>query len=125
MKFPLLLLVAASFSFAQWGGGGGKSLNDYKKESVSGRDIHVYAPSNAKVVAAKHGAAWLAARRAVVPCGHDVGDVFGIEGYPKHVALACRIDNNDGWRERNDGLEVLGPKCRNEHGEQATLAVTA
>ena len=46
MKFPLLLLVAASFSFAQWGGGGGKSLNDYKKESVSGRDIHVYAPSN-------------------------------------------------------------------------------
>lgn len=46
MKFPLLLLVAASFSFAQWGGGGGKSLNDYKKESVSGREIHVYAPSN-------------------------------------------------------------------------------
>lgn len=46
MKFPLLLFVAASFSFAQWGGGGGKSLNDYKKESVSGRDIHVYAPSN-------------------------------------------------------------------------------
>ena len=46
MKFPLLLLVAASFSFAQWGVGGGKSLNDYKKESVSGRDIHVYAPSN-------------------------------------------------------------------------------
>ena len=47
MKFPLLLLVAASFSFAQWGGGG-KSINDYKKESVSGRDIHVYAPSNLK-----------------------------------------------------------------------------
>jgi poly(hydroxyalkanoate) depolymerase family esterase len=47
MKFPLLLLVAASFSFAQWGGGG-KSLNDYKKVSVSGRDIHVYAPSGLK-----------------------------------------------------------------------------
>ena len=47
MKFPLLLLVAASYSFAQWGGGG-KSINDYKKESVSGRDIHVYAPSNLK-----------------------------------------------------------------------------
>ena len=49
MKFPLLLLVAASYSFAQWGGGGGgKSLNDYKKMSVSGREIHVYAPSNLK-----------------------------------------------------------------------------
>jgi poly(hydroxyalkanoate) depolymerase family esterase len=48
MKFPLLLLLAASFSFAQWGGGGGKSLNDYKKQSVSGREIHVYAPSNLK-----------------------------------------------------------------------------
>ena len=49
MKFPLLLLLATSFSFAQWGGGGGgKSLNDYKKMSVSGREIHVYAPSNLK-----------------------------------------------------------------------------
>ena len=49
MKFPLLLLVAVSFSFAQWGGGGGgKSLNDYQKKSVSGREIHVYAPSNLK-----------------------------------------------------------------------------
>ena len=52
MKFPLLLLLsAAAFSFAQWGnwgGGGGKTINDYKKESVSGRDIHVYAPSNLK-----------------------------------------------------------------------------
>lgn len=53
MKLPLLLLVATSFSFAQWGGGnwgggGGKSLNDYKKMSVSGREIHVYAPSNLK-----------------------------------------------------------------------------
>lgn len=59
MKQLLLLLVAASFSFAQWGDwgggnwggggggfGGGKSINDYKKESVSGRDIYVYAPSN-------------------------------------------------------------------------------
>ncbi|MBR6452971.1 MAG: alpha/beta hydrolase [Fibrobacter sp.] len=47
MKFPLLLLVAASFSFAQWGGGGGgKSINDYKKISVSGREVYVYAPSN-------------------------------------------------------------------------------
>ena len=47
MKLPLSVLVAASLSFAQWGGGnGGKTLNDYKKESVSGRDIHVYAPSN-------------------------------------------------------------------------------
>jgi poly(3-hydroxybutyrate) depolymerase len=49
MKFPLMLLVATSFSFAQWGGGGGgKSLNDYKKVSVSGREIHVYAPSGLK-----------------------------------------------------------------------------
>lgn len=47
MKIPLLLLLATSFSFAQWGGGG-KSLNDYKKMSVSGREIHVYAPSNLK-----------------------------------------------------------------------------
>lgn len=49
MKSAVLLLVAASLSFAQWGGfggGGGKSINDYKKVSVSGRDIHVYAPSN-------------------------------------------------------------------------------
>jgi len=48
MKFPLLLLLATSFSFAQWGGGGGKSLNDYKKLSVSNREIHVYAPSGLK-----------------------------------------------------------------------------
>ena len=48
MKFLLLPLLAVSFAFAQWGGGGGKSLNDYKKMSVSGRDIHVYAPSNLK-----------------------------------------------------------------------------
>lgn len=47
MKYVLPILIAASLSFAQWGGGG-KSLNDYKKESVSGRDIHVYAPSNLK-----------------------------------------------------------------------------
>ena len=37
-------------SFAQWGNwggnGGGKTINDYKKVSVSGRDIHVHAPSN-------------------------------------------------------------------------------
>lgn len=59
MKQLLLLLVAASFSFAQWGDwgggnwggggggfGGGKSINDYKKESVSGRDIHVWVPAN-------------------------------------------------------------------------------
>ncbi|MBQ5463392.1 MAG: T9SS type A sorting domain-containing protein [Fibrobacter sp.] len=48
MKLPLLLLVATSFSFAQWGGGcgGGKSINDYKKISVSGREVYVYAPSN-------------------------------------------------------------------------------
>jgi poly(hydroxyalkanoate) depolymerase family esterase len=49
MKFLLLPLLAVSFAFAQWGGGGGgKSLNDYKKVSVSGRDIHVYAPSDLK-----------------------------------------------------------------------------
>ena len=48
MKFLLLPLLAVSLSFAQWGGGGGKSLNDYKKVSVSGRDIHVYAPSGLK-----------------------------------------------------------------------------
>lgn len=46
MRYLLPVLVAVSFSFAQWGGGGGKTINDYKKESVSGRDIHVYAPSN-------------------------------------------------------------------------------
>ena len=47
MKFPLILLLATSFSFAQWGGGGGgKSINDYKKISVSGREVYVYAPSN-------------------------------------------------------------------------------
>ena len=47
MKYLLLLLIAASLSFAQWGGGR-KSLNDYKKMSVSGRDIHVYVPSDLK-----------------------------------------------------------------------------
>lgn len=51
MKKILMVLAAASFSFAQWGGwggggGGGKSINDYKKESVSGRDIHVWVPAN-------------------------------------------------------------------------------
>ena len=39
-------------SFAQWGNwggnGGGKTINDYKKVSVSGRDIHAYAPSKAE-----------------------------------------------------------------------------
>ena len=49
MKTQLMLLVAASFAFAQWGGGGGgKTLNDYQKKSVSGREIHVYAPSGLK-----------------------------------------------------------------------------
>ena len=50
MRFPLLICIAASLSFAQWGpgGGGGKTLNDYQKKSVSGRDIHVYAPSGLK-----------------------------------------------------------------------------
>ena len=50
MKYLLPVLIAASFSFAQWGGGGGggKSLNDYQKKSVSGREIHVYAPSGLK-----------------------------------------------------------------------------
>ncbi len=52
MKYLLPILAAASMSFAQWGGwgngGGGKSLNDYQKKSVSGREIHVYAPSNLK-----------------------------------------------------------------------------
>ena len=52
MKAPLLLLLAASMSFAQWGGwgggGSGKTLSDYQKKSVSGREIHVYAPSGLK-----------------------------------------------------------------------------
>ena len=49
MRYLLPILIAASLSFAQWGGGGGgKSLNDYQKKSVSGREIHVYAPSNLK-----------------------------------------------------------------------------
>lgn len=52
MKYLLPILAAASMSFAQWGGwgggGGGKTLNDYKKMSVSGREIHVYAPSGLK-----------------------------------------------------------------------------
>ena len=49
MKIPLLLLASATLSFAQWGNwGGGKSLNDYQKKSVSGREIHVYAPSGLK-----------------------------------------------------------------------------
>lgn len=52
MKYVLPVLIAASLSFAQWGGwgggGGGKTLNDYKKMSVSGREIHVYAPSDLK-----------------------------------------------------------------------------
>ena len=50
MKYLLPVLIAATFSFAQWGGGGGggKSLNDYQKKSVSGREIHVYAPSGLK-----------------------------------------------------------------------------
>ena len=46
MKYVLPLLIAASMSFAQWGGwggGGGKSINDYKKISVSGREVYVYA----------------------------------------------------------------------------------
>jgi len=48
MRTLLLIAAAATLSFAQWGGGGGKSLNDYQKKSVSGREIHVYAPSGLK-----------------------------------------------------------------------------
>ncbi|MCF0221928.1 MAG: carbohydrate binding domain-containing protein [Fibrobacter sp.] len=59
MKVIPLLFVAASVSFAQWGGGGGKSINDYKKISVSGRDVHVYAPSglaaNSPLLLSFHG----------------------------------------------------------------------
>ncbi|MBR6454574.1 MAG: hypothetical protein IKS97_08400, partial [Fibrobacter sp.] len=60
MKLPLLVFMAASLSFAQWGGGGGgKSINDYKKVSVSGRDVHVYAPSgladNSPLLLSFHG----------------------------------------------------------------------
>lgn len=62
MKQALLLLVAASFAFAQWGGGGGggKTIRDYKKVSVSGRDVYVYAPSglaeNSPLLLSLHGA---------------------------------------------------------------------
>lgn len=46
MRILVLLLLAASLSFAQWGGfGGGKTLSDYKQMTVSGRTIYVYAPS--------------------------------------------------------------------------------
>lgn len=59
MKKTLLLLAAATMSFAQWGGGGGKSINDFKKVSVSGRDVHVYAPSgvadNSPLLLSLHG----------------------------------------------------------------------
>ncbi len=48
MKYLILPLIAVSFAFAQWGGGGGKTLNNYKKESVSGRTIYFYAPSDLK-----------------------------------------------------------------------------
>ena len=45
----LVVCMAVSFSFAQWGGGGGgKTLNDYQKKSVSGREIYVYTPSGLK-----------------------------------------------------------------------------
>lgn len=48
MRTAILFFFAATISFAQWGGGagGGKSINDYKKISVSGREVYVYAPSN-------------------------------------------------------------------------------
>ena len=49
MKMLLVVCMAVSFSFAQWGGGGGgKTLKDYQKKSVSGREIHVYAPADLK-----------------------------------------------------------------------------
>ncbi|MCR5377491.1 MAG: carbohydrate binding domain-containing protein [Fibrobacter sp.] len=58
MRIFLLLFIAATLSFAQWGGGG-KTLNDYKKMSVSGREIHVYAPSglaaNSPLLISCHG----------------------------------------------------------------------
>ena len=60
MKFPILLLAAATLSFAQWGSGG-KTIRDYKKVSVSGRDVYVYAPSglaeNSPLLLSLHGAA--------------------------------------------------------------------
>lgn len=62
MKTLSLLLIAVTATFAQWnfgGGGGGKTLNDYKKVSVSGRDVHVYAPSgladNSPLLLSLHG----------------------------------------------------------------------
>lgn len=53
MRTAILFFFAATISFAQWGGWGGgggndKTLNDYQKKSVSGREIHVYAPSGLK-----------------------------------------------------------------------------
>ena len=58
MRTLLLLFVVATLSFAQWGGGG-KSINDYKKVSVSGRNVYVYAPSgladNSPLLLSLHG----------------------------------------------------------------------
>ncbi|MBO4436473.1 MAG: carbohydrate binding domain-containing protein [Fibrobacter sp.] len=58
MRYLLPVLIAASLSFAQWGGGG-KSINDYKKVSVSGRTVYVYAPSgladNSPLLMSFHG----------------------------------------------------------------------
>ena len=58
MRTLLLIAAAATLSFAQWGGGG-KSINDYKKISVSGRTVYVYAPSgiadNSPLLLSFHG----------------------------------------------------------------------
>ena len=59
MRTLLLIAAAATLSFAQWGGGG-KTIRDYKKVSVSGRDVYVYAPSglaeNSPLLLSLHGA---------------------------------------------------------------------
>ena len=60
MRTLLLIAAAATLSFAQWGGGGGKTIRDYKKVSISGRDVYVYAPSglaeNSPLLLSLHGA---------------------------------------------------------------------
>lgn len=59
MRTLMVLLLAVTFSFAQWGGERPIDQFDYKKVSVSGRDVYVHAPKgladNSPLLLSLHG----------------------------------------------------------------------
>ena len=87
--------------------------------------VHVDVLGNAEVVAAEAGHLGAAFGQIGVAQIDALGDVYGVKGHAKHAARARGIDNDDGGRHGNDGLEVVGAQGGNQHGEESSLAVAA